>query len=269
MSTGASKATVRFETPPVEVISTTSATCGCRSSTSTCRTVVVASGGAETSASRRVASASISVASCITASSSVRTAGAANERPRGRPRLEPLEQVARVEAVAAVGRDAPCRGVRMGEQAEALELGQLVPHRRGRDVELGPLDETLRADGLAGGDVLLDDAAQDLALSWGELHVHCLEADCSAQASSSAVTAPPRKRPRRVSASVAPSPPLREPQPLEPLERARVDRLRDAAERERLVEPQPEHQPLAAAHLVVQRLELARRQRRRGASASR
>ena len=53
----------------------------------------------------------------------------------------------------------------MREQAEPLELGELVADRRRRDVEAGTLDERLRADGLAGGDVLLHHPPQDVALA--------------------------------------------------------------------------------------------------------
>ena len=53
----------------------------------------------------------------------------------------------------------------MGQQAEPLELRELVPHRRGGDVETGTLDERLRPDGLAGRHVLLDDAPQDVPLT--------------------------------------------------------------------------------------------------------
>ena len=56
----------------------------------------------------------------------------------------------------------------MREQPEPLELGELVPHRRRRDAEPGPLDERLRPDRLPGRDVLLDDVAEDLALALGE-----------------------------------------------------------------------------------------------------
>jgi len=42
-------------------------------------------------------------------------------------RVEPLEQLVRVVAVAALGRHAPRRRVRVCEQAERLELGELRP----------------------------------------------------------------------------------------------------------------------------------------------
>jgi hypothetical protein len=57
----------------------------------------------------------------------------------------------------------------MGEQAEALELGELVADGRRRDAQPGPLDEILRPNRLAGRDVLLDDADQDLPLPLAEV----------------------------------------------------------------------------------------------------
>jgi hypothetical protein len=62
-------------TPPVEVMTTTMATCGWSSSTSTCFTVVVPSGGAETIASRFVTWESCSVVTRIASSTSARTSG--------------------------------------------------------------------------------------------------------------------------------------------------------------------------------------------------
>src|SRR5581483_8291629 len=91
------------------------------------------------------------------------------ERERRRPRFLPLEQAVDVVAVAAVCRDAPRRGVRVREQAEALELRQLGADGGRRDAQPRALDEVLRADGLARGDVLLDDAEEDLALPLAQL----------------------------------------------------------------------------------------------------
>jgi hypothetical protein len=59
----------------------------------------------------------------------------------------------------------------VGQEPERLELGQLASHGGGRDAEIRALDEHARADRLAGGDVLLDDAPQNLALSCRELHL--------------------------------------------------------------------------------------------------
>ncbi len=63
----------RFETPPVEVMTTTIRTCGWSGSTSTWRSVVVAIGGAETIASRFVTCESVSVVTRIASSTSRRT----------------------------------------------------------------------------------------------------------------------------------------------------------------------------------------------------
>ena len=62
-----------FETPPVDVITTTISTCGCSSSTSMWRIVVVPIGGAETIASRFVTCESVSVVIRIASSTSRRT----------------------------------------------------------------------------------------------------------------------------------------------------------------------------------------------------
>ena len=57
----------------------------------------------------------------------------------------------------------------MRQQAERLELRELAPHGRRRHAHARSLDERLRADGLAGRDVLLDHSPQDLAPAGGEL----------------------------------------------------------------------------------------------------
>ena len=135
------------------------------------------------------------------------------ERERGRLRLKASEQLVGVVAVATLGRHAPGGRVRMREQPAAFQLCQLRPHRRRRDPQVGPLDERLRADGLSRADELLDDTAEDRPLPLAQLHrcLHLQEilaaaacVDPPAQARISAVTAPPRKRPRRVSARVRP-----------------------------------------------------------------
>ena len=90
------------------------------------------------------------------------------ERELGPSRLRSGQERVDVEAVARLGGHAPGRGVRVREQAEALELGELVADGRRRDVEAGTLDERLRADGLAGGDVLLHHPPQDVALALRE-----------------------------------------------------------------------------------------------------
>ena len=134
------------------------------------------------------------------------------ERERCRAPLDRVDELLRVEVVAALGRHASRRRVRMRQQPEALELGQLAADGRGREIEAAPVDERLRAHGLTARHVLLDDEPQDLALSRCELH---LTSDgspghggvCPARgsrgarqkaASSSAVTASPSSLPRRV-----------------------------------------------------------------------
>ncbi len=92
------------------------------------------------------------------------------ERERRRMRVEPTEQLVGVEAVAGLRRHPPGRGVRVHEQADRLELRQLGAHRGRRRVDLRALDERLRPDRLAGRDVLLDDAPQDLLLTLRELN---------------------------------------------------------------------------------------------------
>ena len=83
------------------------------------------------------------------------------------------------------------------------------------------------------------------------------------------MTASPSRRPRAVS-RIPPVDALDEPAVGEPRDRARVDhgiedaRVVAAAERDRLVEPEPEHQPLDGARLGVEVLDLARRRRAGG-----
>ena len=94
------------------------------------------------------------------------------ERELGRLRREPVQQLVGVVAVAALGRHAAGGGVRMRQQAERLELGELGAHGRRRRGEPAALDERLRADGLATGNVRLDDAAQDFLLARTQLQLH-------------------------------------------------------------------------------------------------
>src|SRR5439155_26087519 len=118
-----------------------------------------------------------------------------------RVRVEPVQQLIGVVAVAALGRQAAGRGVRGGEQAEQFELGELGAHGGRCEGQAALLDEQLRAHRLPGGDELLDDTAQDLLLSLRQLQLDAHLQEFYAK--SSAVTPPPRKRPRCVSASVA------------------------------------------------------------------
>ena len=94
------------------------------------------------------------------------------EIERRRLGLEPLEQRARVVAVAAVRRHPSRGGVRVRQQPDLLELGELAPDRGRRDVHARPLDQALRAHGLARRHVLLDDPDDDLPLALGELDLH-------------------------------------------------------------------------------------------------
>ena len=180
------------------------------------------------------------------------------EREGGRLRLELAEQLVGVVAVTALGRHASRRRVRMREQAEVLELRELGADRRRRDAQVGALDERLRADRLPGADELLDDAAENRLLPLAQLHrfLHLQEILAAAQATISAVTPPPRKRPRRVSASVSPASTAR------PSCSARARPSASRAERspptrQRLVEPEAEHHAFARPRLVVQELDLA------------
>jgi hypothetical protein len=91
------------------------------------------------------------------------------EREAGGARLLALEHLVRVEAVAGLGRDPAGRGVRMGEETERFQLRELAPHRRRGDGETGELDERLRADGIARGDVHLHHPPEDVALALADL----------------------------------------------------------------------------------------------------
>ena len=75
------------------------------------------------------------------------------------------QQPVDVVAVAGVGRRAAGRGVRVREQAELLEHGELVADRRGPAGDVGIGGEGLRSDGLPGRRVALDDLAQQELLA--------------------------------------------------------------------------------------------------------
>ena len=156
---------LRFVTPPVEVITTTITTWAGAAAPRRGATVVAWSGGADTSASSRVTCESISVVAWSADSTSVR-ASVQVERERRRLRLQPVEQLVGVVAVAALGRHAArrrCAGASAGRAARARRArGARSRARRGACA----LDEGLRADRLAGGDELLDDAAEDLRWRW-------------------------------------------------------------------------------------------------------
>ena len=158
----------------------------------------------------------------------------------------------------------------MGEQAERLELGELAAHGRRPDGDAGPLDERLRADGLAGRDVLLDDAAQDVLLRAGEL-VLSLQAvrspsvseQLGRDAAAEEVAARGERERRAVRARLA------RPSALDPRKPVAVERPLEARERQRLVEPETEHHALARVH-VPRRAPRARAAAlRRAASAAR
>src|SRR5881396_34368 len=66
------------------------------------------------------------------------------EWERARPRILAREQLSRVEPVALLRRNPAGRRVWVREQASPLELGELVPHSRRRDVQLAALNEVSR-----------------------------------------------------------------------------------------------------------------------------
>ncbi len=140
--------------------------CGCSSSTSTWRTVAAWSGGADTSASRRVSSESASVVAWSVASTSPVFAERSSGKIERPP--EPLEQRVDVDAVAAVGGDAARRRVRVRQQPARLELGELRPHGRRRHPQPAAGDEVLRPDRLPRADVLLDTRRRTVLLALGE-----------------------------------------------------------------------------------------------------
>ena len=86
--------------------------------------------------------------------------------PERRRRL--VDRPARIPRRAGIDRLMGA-AVHRGWQVHAVpvhggRLGQLVAHGRGRDFQPGALDQVAGTDRLAGGDVLLDDAREDLAL---------------------------------------------------------------------------------------------------------
>ena len=87
------------------------------------------------------------------------------QRYRCRARLEALEEALDEKPVAGLGRDPPRGRVRVGEQPAPLELRELATHGRRRDMKPGALDQVLGADRLPRGDVLLDEAPEDVPLA--------------------------------------------------------------------------------------------------------
>ena len=84
---------------------------------------------------------------------------------QARPRHQALDEV----AVAQIGRDAAGGRVRVRQQAEILERGELVPHGRRRNVEPVLADKGRRRHRLGRGDVLADNGTQQVALPLAEL----------------------------------------------------------------------------------------------------
>ena len=73
------------------------------------------------------------------------------------------------EAVAEIGGNASRGRMGVRQQAELLERGELVAHRRGRDVQPVALDERHGRDRPGRRDVLPDHGAQKVALPRGKL----------------------------------------------------------------------------------------------------
>ena len=130
-STGSAKRKTRFVTLPVEVITTTITTCGWSSSTSTWRTVARPERRRrdEREQPRQLGE---HLGGRLQRGVDLVPGGRQVEREAAGLRVEPLEQPVGVVAVAALGRDAAGRGVRVREQPEPLELGELAAHRRRR-----------------------------------------------------------------------------------------------------------------------------------------
>ena len=74
-----------------------------------------------------------------------------------------LHQRVDEEAQPELGRQPSCRGVRRIDQPELLEIRHDVAHRGGGERHRDQAREIARADGLAGRQITLDDAAKDLA----------------------------------------------------------------------------------------------------------
>ena len=94
---------------------------------------------------------------------------------------EPVDE----EPVAGVGRDPAGAGVRLGDQALFLEHGHVVADRRRRDAQVVPIGQRLAADGLVGGDEVLDDGAQDLELAISDRHACTSSPRCASSARAS------------------------------------------------------------------------------------
>jgi hypothetical protein len=124
---------------------TTITTLGCSVSTSMWRIVALSSAGAVATASRFVISDSVSVVTRSASSSSRRTCVRV-ERATA-PRCSGAPAGDRRVALAGVGRQAPGRGVRVGEQPPRLEHASSLRIVDGPAVELGSAASVFDATG--------------------------------------------------------------------------------------------------------------------------
>src|SRR5271154_6565932 len=126
--------TTRWSTRPVSVITTISSRAGVNAMTSRCRTVEVDTGLQKTLDGTPLC---------------------------GRQWFDVVKPVDEL-AVALFRRYPTGAGVRLSDVALGLEDGHIVAHRRGRDAEIMPVPQRLRADRFLGGDEVGDDRAQHL-----------------------------------------------------------------------------------------------------------
>jgi hypothetical protein len=85
----------------------------------------------------------------------------ADHQPIDWRQAEARRQRLDVQPVAGIGRDATGAGMRVGQIAGVLELGQNVAHGRRRHAEAIAVDQGLAADRLGGGHVFVNDGPQD------------------------------------------------------------------------------------------------------------
>ena len=83
--------------------------------------------------------------------------------------VERVDELLRVDPIAALRRHAPRGRVRMHEQTQRFELGQLVADGGRRDVHPGALDDDLRPDGLPARNMLLDHPPENYAFAGRKL----------------------------------------------------------------------------------------------------
>ena len=203
VSTGSASAKTRFETLPVDVMTTTISTCGCSTRTSTWRTVAVWRGGADTRASRRVAweeprssPAARPRARCgrprVRAETGWVAARAARAANRRRSDIRPRSALARQTCADA-----------SGDRAARARPTRREPSRRDRHARVRDGSSTQRA-GRSRRTPRRRPARSRVTLR--QLRVRCFDhlfagilvTAWLAQARSSAVTAPPRRLPRGV-----------------------------------------------------------------------